>query len=595
MNIIETRPVGKIILNELTPARKPRFEHYLIPYYQRGYRWETRHVEALLNDLHNFIRSDEDNYCLQPVVVCPVTDEQGFNQWEVIDGQQRLITLHIIFQYILKAKYVISFEKRNKSTDFLQNLSKDTTSEENPDFHFMSIALGVIHLWFLAKIEHDISYIDEFYSKITKTVQVIWYQLTDLKEKDKIDIFKRLNIGKIPLTDAELIRALLLSKIKYGLKGRETHMRQAEISSEWNLIEHELQQEELWYFLNNNTTGDYSSRIEYIFNIIAGEEAKNYSTYLWFEKKVKGADEDEEAKNAQALWNETKQIFAKFKTWFNKPRIYHYVGFLLAGGYQINDLLKESKTSKPKFEKWLKEEIIGQFEDIDISKLAYSQPNLEKTFLLFNILTMQNTKGGINDRFPFNHYKRVKYEDGGGWSIEHIHAQQSEPMTEEKALRIWLQETLQAIEHISYIEVEVQTDDELKKAGKVTQKREVSETYVKRIKELLSSEKIDPVEFNKLRSELITLFDSSSLHELDNLALLSKRHNSALNNSIFPVKRNKIIELEKQGAYIPAATRNVFLKFYSNSDNQPYYWSKTDKSLYFKVINDMLTSFFTQS
>jgi len=99
---------------------------------------------------------------------------------------------------------------------------------------------------------------------------------------------------------------------------------------------------------------------------------------------------------------------------------------------------------------------------------------------------------------------------------------------------------------------------------------------------------LSEIVFNNLKNELIKLFDSTSVHELDNLALLSKKDNSALNNSIFPVKRNKIIELEKDGKFIPLCTRNVFLKFYSNSDNQPYYWSKEDKISYFVSLKEIL-------
>ena len=55
MNIIDLKPVGKIILNEKTPDRSERFEHYLIPYYQRGYRWDVEKVKAWLEDIHNFM------------------------------------------------------------------------------------------------------------------------------------------------------------------------------------------------------------------------------------------------------------------------------------------------------------------------------------------------------------------------------------------------------------------------------------------------------------------------------------------------------------------------------------------------------------
>ena len=54
MNKIEPRTIQQLIVNADTPVRTNRVEHYLIPAYQRGYRWTTLHVEALLEDLDNF-------------------------------------------------------------------------------------------------------------------------------------------------------------------------------------------------------------------------------------------------------------------------------------------------------------------------------------------------------------------------------------------------------------------------------------------------------------------------------------------------------------------------------------------------------------
>jgi hypothetical protein len=580
MNLIETRPIGQIIRNSNTPAREPRFEHFLIPYYQRGYRWETSHVEALLDDIHNFIQSKEDNYCLQPVVVIPSLDEESFNRWEVVDGQQRLITLHIIFQHLKKASHVIAFEKRKKSTDFLKELSASNYDHSNPDFHFLSNAHLVISGWFKKRTELDVSYEDEFYTTITKKVQVIWYQLPELNEEDKIDIFNRLNIGKIPLTDAELIRALLLSKVKFGLTDRESIMRQAEISSEWNTMEHELRKEEFWYFLNNDVKDKMSSRIEYLFNIIAGRSSANHSTYLWFEKAIKNDKEELESKLAFDLWDQTKALFAKLKSWFNQRSIYHLVGFLLANNYPIKNILENSKCTKSQFQVWLKNEITDSMSEVDLTASSYGQPEMEKIFLLFNILTVDGLNATTSNRFPFNYYKKIKHEDGG-WSIEHIHAQQSEPLKDEKAIRKWLDETVNVIKHIPDIEI----DENLTNDGISNSRRiEISSEYTDRINKLLSSTKIDVDAFNILKEQLIEVFDSSSVHELDNLALLSKKDNSALSNAIFPVKRNKIIALEKAGKYIPACTRNVFLKFYSQAENQPYYWGKNDKERYFDAI-----------
>ena len=76
-----------------------------------------------------------------------------------------------------------------------------------------------------------------------------------------------------------------------------------------------------------------------------------------------------------------------------------------------------------------------------------------------------------------------------------------------------------------------------------------------------------------------------------NLALISKKDNSALNKSIFPVKRAKIIALEKAGKFIPPCTKNVFLKFYSHSANQPYYWSIEDQANYFNELERVIKQF----
>ena len=44
--------------------------HFVIPSYQRGYRWEEKQVIDLLNDINEFAKQNkEDSYYLQPLVV----------------------------------------------------------------------------------------------------------------------------------------------------------------------------------------------------------------------------------------------------------------------------------------------------------------------------------------------------------------------------------------------------------------------------------------------------------------------------------------------------------------------------------------------
>ena len=66
---------------------------FYVPSYQRGYRWGADEVTRLLEDVY---QNGKNNYCLQPIVVKRRAD--GF---ELIDGQQRLTTLYLIYRYIM--------------------------------------------------------------------------------------------------------------------------------------------------------------------------------------------------------------------------------------------------------------------------------------------------------------------------------------------------------------------------------------------------------------------------------------------------------------------------------------------------------------
>lgn len=69
---------------------------FVVKSYQRGYRWGESQVNALLNDIYD---NGQKAYCLQPIVVRALDNE---NQYELIDGQQRLTTLFLLHWYISK-------------------------------------------------------------------------------------------------------------------------------------------------------------------------------------------------------------------------------------------------------------------------------------------------------------------------------------------------------------------------------------------------------------------------------------------------------------------------------------------------------------
>lgn len=68
---------------------------YVIPSYQRPYTWEEQHASVLFDDLYNFFQTEkEDEYFLGSIVLIK---QEGKPFAEVIDGQQRLTTLTILF------------------------------------------------------------------------------------------------------------------------------------------------------------------------------------------------------------------------------------------------------------------------------------------------------------------------------------------------------------------------------------------------------------------------------------------------------------------------------------------------------------------
>ena len=73
---------------------------FYIDAYQRGFRWTEAEVRDLLDDIHEFSQSGYEAinrfYCLQPIIVTKSADGVA---WKVIDGQQRLTTLFLIYLY----------------------------------------------------------------------------------------------------------------------------------------------------------------------------------------------------------------------------------------------------------------------------------------------------------------------------------------------------------------------------------------------------------------------------------------------------------------------------------------------------------------
>lgn len=544
---------------------------FYVPSYQRGYRWGKAEVERLLDDIYS--TEGKRNYCLQPVVV-----RKDGSKYELIDGQQRLTTIYLIYRFMSEhsksingpsksingPRFTLSYKTRGKSEDFLKSID-ESRKEENIDFWFFCTAYESIKAWFSKEdIKSRLTGMNDYFNKIVK---IIWYEVGE--SEDAIGLFTRLNIGKIPLTNAELVKAMFLSK------GRtDTNMerkKQEEISFQWDHMEKELHNDSLWFFLTNKST-EYQTRADLVLDLISQKPADNRDKYYTFFKF------NQDGQNLDDIWYKIQQTFLTLKEWHSNHEFYHKIGYLIASGSKtLRDIFKLSKNkTKSDFKKSLDEDIKNSIKiGKNYADLSYEntedQKKIKKLLLLFNVESVRKS-GEHSQRFPFDKYKNG--ENGKViWSLEHIHAQQSEGLSTQKMWKEWLKLHIPSIKSISH-------DSEL----------------IKRMGDASSNDSLSRQDFDSLQQEVVGLLSekghSEYLHSIANLALLSSGDNAALSNSTFDVKRTEIIKMDKKGAFIPFCTRMVFLKYYTSSDkNQLHFWGEVDRKEYVAEMNRILKDY----
>lgn len=540
--------------------------NFFIPSYQRGYRWTEQQVTELLNDINEFSPKEIENsnektwYCLQPIVVKKKED----NEWDVIDGQQRLTTTFLILHHLnqgyvenrRKKLFGLKYETRENSADYLQKeLNGETINDTNIDYYFISSAYKTICDWFKNKGEQfDVN---TFESKFNFSTKVIWYE-TSAKD-DSIDIFTRINSGKIPLTNAELIKALFLNSSNFAKADAEKlRLKQLEIASEWDRIEYSLQDDSFWYFINKNEN-NLATRIEFIFNLMADTPSYDkYSTFHFFNEKFKTKSEKEINDN----WQEIKKYFQTLEEWFNDRELYHKIGYLIAIGTNIKNILKEKKEkSKTEFANWINQEIQSKFKNVNLEEVEYNGGYVREILLLHNIQTMLNNENETN-RFPFDRYKKEF------WDVEHIHAIATEVKVKQENQVDWLKN--------NFVKTENHQDKDRNN----------------QIEQIINSgDTIDENEFDYIIDYVLGEEDNS----LQNLCLLDRGTNRSYKNDSFREKRKKIIEREIQGTFIPICTKNVFMKYYSTNVKDIEVWNEKDRTSYLEKIQDVISQYLPQT
>ncbi|MCB5301987.1 DUF262 domain-containing protein [Yersinia bercovieri] len=581
---------------------------FFIPSYQRGYRWTRRQVTDLLDDIAEFQKSSETSsrkafYCLQPVVV-----KQSGDEWELVDGQQRLTTICIILLCLKNitamlghSGYSLRYETRPESADFLMKISSENATD-NIDFFHMNQAKETIEEWFSNRPPvYKLNFIQTLLNddEAGKNVKVIWYQLSE--HANVTDVFSRLNRGKIPLTNSELVKALFLNSGNFNLASQQdARFHQLKIAQEWDETERHLQQDDFWYFISNHSKE--SNRIEFILSLVAdslksgvSRQDPNYIflTFVWYLGKI-GQDPD----RVKKVWLLIKQRFMLLDEWYCGRMTYHLVGYLISSNEGIiPQLVNESENciTKSEFIIRLKQRILESALpslsvslnrdislrrtqiDSTLSALTYPDRSLRPVLLLFNIAILLANRSSMSN-FPFRHYKLEL------WDIEHITSVSSQMPENISGQKAWTEVML---EHLRPCAAQ----------NNVTENKISSQQLLfHQADTLLKAEKFDTDGFEDFFSNILKEYTQDPVSDRDdsigNLTLLDQSTNRSYRNAIFPVKRNRIIQADKTSTFVPLGTRNVFLKYYSRNVHEMTFWSSQDQDDYRSAITETLAAFF---
>lgn len=621
---------------------------FYIPNYQRGYRWEQTQVIDLLEDILAFSKTRKEEgeiYCIQPLVVSQKDEEDILEKckkalsledirrylrgtWNVVDGQQRLTTIYLALCYLeIPNKYEIVYCTREGSSKFLLSFGNENTGaererlnyEDNIDFFFMYHAYKAIESWF----KNHIGEKDKFKETLLTDVKFIWYHVASDQE---IPVFKRLNIGKIPLTDSELIKALFLNRGNFSFGGKDVEYIQERIASEWDQIEYRLQDDEFWSFINNI---DYEkpTRIDYILDFICEKndltdlgidiEVKelcndSHKTFRYFfiafnNPKLKNTEDKLKTQYVENIWKKIKYYFQVFEEWYHDYRLFHYVGYLtsISKPCKVSELidLYNSSSNKEKFVEKIKWEIVKKLRTYSwlknletkdaLKEYAFDQDgNASKQdcvciLLLHNIETViqLNTKLVSESKynlpnftkFPFHLYKKEN------WQVEHIRPYSGDDLQDKDKQKIFLSLAKEYLVNKDSLKSKI--DDFLSEKGNFE------------FSSILE-------ELNKTGEEQLPDDDKNKLW---NFVLLDEATNKEYGNQIFPVKRAFVINKEKgkkikytwkngkigkqeieEIAFVPPCTKNVFTKNYTDMPSSMVNWTNEDAEWYLKDILDTL-------
>ncbi len=330
---------------------------FIIPAYQRGYKWNKSTVEQLLKDIETFnVQNDSDKfYCLQNITLVERVDSN--RMYNVVDGQQRLTTIAVLLSCIGEDSLInrkIRYDVRPQTENFivsymLSSQGRETLKAANgewedflrshegedldyQDIYYLFTAFGCVWKWFSAKNETEQ---DALRRKILNNVKLI---VNNVNSTDEQKLFGNLNGGKVQLDGSDLIRAMIITDVAMArFEDVEASVKSTVELNEFR-VRIGIQIDEMMRWWKNSLHANYfkpitkqvrtNSEIQFDENVYPINGLyKMYSLTCNGDRKTIGLDLFE--KDIIRHWDKIQYLQRVLESWIDDREIYHLLLYVL--------------------------------------------------------------------------------------------------------------------------------------------------------------------------------------------------------------------------------------------------------------------------
>jgi hypothetical protein len=545
--------------------------------YQRGYKWasdEYGAVTILLNDLRDafkaFQKQERKEYYLQYITLKKNVEKKHL---EVIDGQQRLTTLSILLSVFSlkldteniscnKLEYAIRenfFGKHIYNADNLRVLlEKQWDNKEGLIFNANeTINTQDVYYLFHAVLkignilDEEKSQLKEFYNFVLDNVKII-VNAVDYISSEKV--FSNLNSNKIPLTEAELIKGLLLTKYSriHNKNDEKKHFREIlemrlSLGRQWDEMTRWSNQSEINSFFFNGEEGMTSLltlvAVQNGYKIGKKVNSNDYPLFNFYHKLLGKVEE---------LYQNLLSTYFVLNDWFKDDRIFNLLGYLFfskGSNKSVIDYLPKIKSTKSFLLQGLIEEVKALIPQ-NTEQLFYANgqdDEIHRVLLALNVFS-----DGIDKRFSYHRFIEEK------WTLEHIF-----PQTPEGKGQVLQDKDKQIILEMLGIRATDEIKEIIAKVERNTEEKEIYQTALKSI---------------------------DSLNSIGNMCLLTNKDNISNGCGFFDEKRTNILVRIRNGSFVPKHTFDVFSKMIFETNPGDFErWTNENINNHLVIIQNNIT------